>query len=182
MEADVEDVDPDDRDHEVYEINPACNLPTFVDRNLTIYSPIVIAEYLDERFPYPPLLPVYPVARAQGRLLMQHIEQDWCIHVDVLLAGRGGQRRLGKARAALSESLSESASYFRKSPFFMSEEITLADCFLAPVFWRLPLLDLNLEKPARAAIDGYAERLFRRQAFQESLSDKERAFRPNLIV
>lgn len=178
VEAEIENVDLDDRNHEVYKITPTGMLPTFLDRNLTIYNSIVIAEYLDERFPYPPLLPVYPVARAQSRLLIQHIEEGWCTHADTLLAGKGGRRKLDKARVALSESLAEAAHYFLKTPFFMSEEITLADCFLAPLFWRLPLLNLKMSERSEAAIEQYASRLFQRKAFLESLSEEERAMRP----
>jgi RNA polymerase-associated protein len=46
-------------------------------------------EYLDERFPHPPLFPVYPVARAMSRLWIYRIKQDWCPLVDKLMAKDG---------------------------------------------------------------------------------------------
>lgn len=62
--VDVVDVDPGNKPDELGELNPYNSLPTLLDRDLVLYESVVIMEYLDERFPHPPLLPVYPVARA----------------------------------------------------------------------------------------------------------------------
>ena len=59
-------------------------MPLLVDRELSLYHSGLIVEYLDERFPHPPLLPVYPVSRAQFRLILQRIEKDWAENLDVL--------------------------------------------------------------------------------------------------
>ncbi|HAM74847.1 MAG TPA: stringent starvation protein A, partial [Alcanivorax sp.] len=144
---------------------------------LTLYQSTVIMEYLDERFPHPPLLPVYPVARAQSRLLIHRVERDWCAHVDALLAGTEKEAALTKRRKELREAMIATAPIFSELPFFMSEEFTLVDCVVGPILWRLPALGIELPpKQAKPLLD-YAERLFDRDAFQASLSEAERELR-----
>jgi len=82
--VEIHDVDADNKPAELADINPYNSLPTLVDRELVLYQPNVMMEYLDERFPHPPLLPVYPVARAESRLLIHRIEKDWCNLVDTI--------------------------------------------------------------------------------------------------
>ena len=130
-------------------------------------------EYLDERFPHPPLLPVYPVARAQCRLLMHRIEVDWRDKVDLLVLGKGREAALEKARKELRESLVAIAPVFADRPFFMSEEFTLVDCFVAPILWRLSVLDLNLTNRQIKPIERYMKEVFERDAFRESLTESE---------
>ena len=62
---------------DLMDLNPYHTVPTLVDRDLTLYDSRVIIEYLDERFPHPPLMPVDPVTRAQFRLALFRIETDW---------------------------------------------------------------------------------------------------------
>jgi RNA polymerase-associated protein len=138
---------------------------------------MVIMEYLDERFPHPPLLPVYPVARALSRLWMHRIQRDWCAHLDLLMVGKGRETVLTKARKSLRESLMAVSPIFAEKPFFMSDEFTLADCCVAPILWRLPKVGIALpEKQCRPLLK-YAERLFERDGFQASLSEVEREMR-----
>ena len=142
--VEIIDVDPSNKPEDLLEVNPYGTLPTLLDRDLVLYQSTVIMEYLDERFPHPPLLPVYPVARAQCRLLMHRIEVDWSEKVDLLVLVKGREVALEKARKELRESLVAIAPVFADRPFFMSEEFTLVDCFVAPILWRLSELDLNL--------------------------------------
>ncbi|PKM22809.1 MAG: stringent starvation protein A, partial [Gammaproteobacteria bacterium HGW-Gammaproteobacteria-14] len=129
------------------------------------------------RFPHPPLLPVYPVARATSRQLIHRIERDWCGHVDVILRGEEKESVLAKYRKELRENLTAVAPIFLDKPFFMNEEFTLVDCALAPILWRLPVLGLDLPAKQCKPIFDYAERMFDRDGFQASLSDKEREIR-----
>src|ERR1700730_11730594 len=62
---------------EMMELNPYGTTPTLVDRELVVYQSEIIMEYLDERFPHPSLMPVYPVARARTRLMIYRINRDW---------------------------------------------------------------------------------------------------------
>ena len=171
--VEIIDVDPSNKPEDLLEVNPYGTLPTLLDRDLVLYQSTVIMEYLDERFPHPPLLPVYPVARAQCRLLMHRIEVDWSEKVDLLVLGKGREVALEKARKELRESLVAIAPVFADRPFFMSEEFTLVDCFVAPILWRLSELDLNLTNRQIKPIERYMKEVFERDAFRESLTESE---------
>ncbi|ASK34883.1 glutathione S-transferase N-terminal domain-containing protein [Alloalcanivorax mobilis] len=174
--VDIVDVDRADKPEDLASLNPYNEVPTLVDRELTLYQSTVIMEYLDERFPHPPLLPVYPVARAQSRLLIHRVERDWCAHVDAILAGEEKEASLNKRRKELRDGLITTAPIFSELPFFMSEEFTLVDCVVAPIMWRLPVLGVELPKQAKPLLD-YADRLFDRDSFQASLTEAEREMR-----
>src|SRR5690625_4714808 len=133
-------VDPDNPPEDLTSLNPYNSLPTLVDRDLVLYEPNIMMEYLDERFPHPPLLPVYPVARANSRLLMYRIQRDWGVLVDILSNPKSPAAAITKARKELRESLAGVAPVFAEMPFFMSDEFSLVDCCLAPILWRLPAL------------------------------------------
>jgi len=175
--VDTVEVDSNNKPEELLELNPYGAVPTLLDRELVLYESMVIMEYLDERFPHPPLLPVYPVARALSRLWMHRIQRDWCAHLDLLMVGKGRETVLTKARKSLRESLMAVSPIFAEKPFFMSDEFTLADCCVAPILWRLPKVGIALpEKQCRPLLK-YAERLFERDGFQASLSEVEREMR-----
>lgn len=174
VSVDVVDVDPKNKPEELADLNPYNNLPTLVDRDLSLYESKVIMEYLDERFPHPPLLPVYPVARAHSRLWMYRLERDWAPRVDTILYGRS-KEQIAKARKDLKDSLMSIAPIFSEMPFFMSEEFTLVDCCLASILWRLKLMEVDLGKSKQVQpLLGYMERLFAREPFRESLTEIEK--------
>lgn len=175
--VDIEDIDPKAVTEEILEANPYGTLPTLVDRDLALYQSNVVMEYLDERFPHPPLLPVYPVARAESRLWIYRIERDWCVLIDQIKASPDG-KKADAARKEFRESLVTIAGIFEEMPYFMSEEFTLVDCCLAPMLWRLPELGISLPNNRHVKpLHEYMERLFERPSFQESLTDLEREIR-----
>ncbi len=175
--VDIEDIDPKSVTEEILEANPYGTLPTLVDRDLALYESNVVMEYLDERFPHPPLLPVYPVARAESRLWIYRIERDWCVLIDQIKASPEG-KKADAARKEFRESLVTIAGIFEEMPYFMSEEFTLVDCCLAPMLWRLPELGISLPNNRHVKpLHEYMERLFERPSFQESLTDLEREIR-----
>ena len=171
--VDIIDVEPDNHPQELAEVNPYNTVPTLLDRDLVLYEPNIMMEYLDERFPHPPLLPVYPVARANSRLLMYRIQRDWSVLVDVLTNPTSTAAAITQARKELRESLTGVAPVFAEMPFFMSEEYSLVDCCLAPILWRLPHLGIELPKQAKPLQD-YMDRIFAREGFIGSLSAAER--------
>ena len=154
------------------EINPYGSLPTLIDRELVLYEARIIMEYLDERFPHPPLLPVYPVARAESRKMMYRIEQDWYGLMSRIAAGLETEN----ARQFLLESLLALEPVFADKPYFLSEEFSLLDCVLGPLLWRLPVLGIDVPFEATGLLN-YMERLFKRESFQLSLTDVERQIR-----
>ncbi|MEY3017816.1 MAG: hypothetical protein RL336_951 [Pseudomonadota bacterium] len=162
---------------DVTDNNPYGDLPTLIDRELVLYESKVMMEYLDERFPHPPLLPVYPVARAENRLYIYRIERDWCVLVDEILSGSNA-KNVEKARKQLRDSLVTIAPIFAEKPFFMSDEFTLIDCCLAPILWRLPVLGIEIPSTKQTLpLLQYMARLFEREAFKESLTEQEKEMR-----
>lgn len=175
--VDVLDIDPENKPEDLATLNPYNELPTLVDRELTLYEPNIMMEYLDERFPHPPLLPVYPVERARSRLLMHRIHRDWCPAVDVLIEGLEKESVLTKCRKEFTETLVTIDGIFAEKPYFMSDDFTLVDSCVAAILWRLPLMKIDLNKSKCSNLLAYADRLFARESFQASLSDAEREMR-----
>ena len=176
VSAEIIDVEPGRYPPKLTEVNPYGSLPTLVDRDLALYESTVVMEYLDERYPHPPLLPVYPVARANSRLLIHRIQRDWCGLADVILDPRSKEAARVQARKELRESLTGVSALFADKPCFLSEEQSLVDCCLLPILWRLPIMGIELPRPAKPLLD-YMERQFAREAFKASLSAAEREMR-----
>jgi RNA polymerase-associated protein len=147
-----------------------------VDRDLVLYDSRVIIEYLDERFPHPPLMPVDPVTRAQFRLALYRIERDWYGLANEIEEAR--DRKTGnKARKILKESILASAEVFRAKPYFLSDEFSLVDCTIAPILWRLPTYEIELPAAQAQPIEDYIEAILARPSFQSSLSELEEEMR-----
>ncbi|ANI13529.1 MULTISPECIES: glutathione S-transferase N-terminal domain-containing protein [Pseudomonas] len=176
VQADIVEVQAGRCPPKLAEVNPYASVPTLVDRDLVLYESTVIMEYLEERYPHPPLMPVYPVARANTRLLVHRIQRDWCALVDRILDDRQKDGDRALARKELRESLTGVSPLFAEKPFFLSEELSLVDCCLLPILWRLPLLGIELPRQAKPLLD-YMERQFARDSFQASLSSIERDMR-----
>lgn len=175
VNADVVDVTPDNQPEDLIDINPYNSVPTLVDRDLVLYDSLIIMEYLDERFPHPPLMPVEPVARARSRLMLYRIDRDWYSLLNEL-GGKTDKQRMDRVRKELADSLTSIAQVFDQKPFFMSDEFTLVDCAIAPALWRLPHFGVQLPAQAKPVL-AYAERVFERESFKASLTEAEREMR-----
>ncbi|ABA56825.1 Glutathione S-transferase-like protein [Nitrosococcus oceani ATCC 19707] len=174
ISAEIIDIDPANLPEDLVRLNPHNSAPTLVARDLILYDSKVIMEYFDERFPHPPLMPVDPISRARIRLMFYRIDQDWYR----LLGGTKTHRSniSSKTRKMLIEDLTILSPTFEKTPFFMNEEFSLLDCALAPLLWRLLALEAELPPQAKL-VEDYANRMFARDSFQQSLSAAERAMR-----
>jgi RNA polymerase-associated protein len=174
LEIRIVDVDPARPPEDLIDLNPYQAVPTLVDRDLVVYEAGIICQYLDERFPAPALLPPDPAARAQARVALHRIEQDW---YSLLPALEGADRReMQKARRLLLESVVGSEPLFRVRPWFVSDHFSLLDTAVAPMLWRLP--HWGIELPAAAqAVERYAKRVFSHPAFVASLTRAEREMR-----
>ena len=174
LASDIHDIKPDNIPDDLMEINPYGTVPTLVDRDLVLYESRVIMEYLEERFPYPPLLPVDPVSRSRSRLYIYRIYHDW---LSLLPKIKNGDEKTQKAaRQSLTDSLAVTSPIFESKPYFMSNDFTLVDCVIAPLLWRLPQLGIELPEQA-THIHKYAARLFKRDAFKASLTETETEMR-----
>ena len=171
--TEIEYYDPSEPPEDLLELNPNATSPTLIERDLVLYDSRIIMEYLDERFPHPPLHQMDPVSRAKARMIIKRIDQDWYQLLDEIL--HSGEKKSARAKKMLKESLISADPVFQAQPFFMNDEFSLIDCALAPLLWRLP--SLGLELPGEA-IESYADRLFSREAFNASLSDIEREMNP----
>lgn len=168
VNAEIEYVDLDDPTEDFLSLNPYHTLPVLIDRDLVLNQSNIIIEYLDERFPHPPLLPVYPVARARTRLMIFRIEQDWYTCARNIEQGIDVEQ----SREKLKDHIIKVIPAFSQMAFFLSPEFSLVDCTIAPVLWRLPVYEITLPEKAKPVLD-YAHRIFARPAFKASLSDEE---------
>ena len=174
VNIEIANVTGTDLPEDLMDLNPYHTVPTLVDRDLTLYDSRVIVEYLDERFPHPPLMPVDPVTRAQFRLALFRIEKDWYALAEEADAQEG--KLSVKSRKMLRESILQSAELFAARPYFLSEEFSLVDCSIAPVLWRLRLYGIELGNQA-SAIEAYMQRVFERRSFRQSLTELEHEMR-----
>lgn len=165
----------DDLPEDLMDLNPYHTVPTLVDRDLTLYDSRVIIEYLDERFPHPPLMPVDPVMRAQFRLALFRIETDWYSIAEEAESTSDG-RLSSKSRKLLRESILQSSELFGARPYFLSDEFSLVDASIAPILWRLPVYGIELGSQAEA-IEGYMERVFARRSFLQAMTELEQEMR-----
>ncbi|MGC6388575.1 stringent starvation protein SspA [Ewingella sp. S1.OA.A_B6] len=175
VSVEIEQVEMDHLPQDLIDLNPYRTVPTLVDRELTLFESRIIMEYLDERFPHPPLMPVYPVARGESRLMMHRIENDWYSLLRQI--EQGSAPEADAARKQLREELLAIAPIFSYMPYFKSEEFSLVDCYLAPLLWRLPELGIELSGTGSKELKGYMTRVFERDAFLASLTEPEREMR-----
>jgi RNA polymerase-associated protein len=171
----VINIDSRGKPDDLLELNPYGTVPTLVDRELALYEPNIITEYLDERFPHPPLMPVYPVARAKARLIIYRIEREWGPLIKKLETGKATETRA--AAKELTAYLSQIMPVFSSSAYFLGDEFTLVDCCLAPIIWRLPMWGITFTPADTKILNKYADRLFQRDSFQASLTEAEQELR-----
>ena len=173
IEIDIVDVDPAKYPEDLLDLNPYHTTPTLIDRDLVLYDSRVIMEYLDERFPHPPLMPVDPVSRARARLALYQIEHDW---YDLARKIDVQPKDAAQLRKQLRDNVLSSADLFKLKPFFLSDEFSMVDATIAPILWRLPRYEIDLPSQAQPILK-YASTIFSRPAFRASLSENEREMR-----
>lgn len=177
VSVEVINVNANEKPEDLYELNPYGTTPTLIDRELVLYDANIIMEYLDERFPHPPLMPVYPVARAKTRLMIYRIDREWGELVNTIENGK-----LPESQAASKELrnyLIKLAPVFNSSAYFLNEEFSLVDCCIAPILWRLPAWGIVLPAEAKSVYK-YADRIFARDSFQASLTEAEHELQKNI--
>lgn len=175
VECRIVEVDPNRKPRELADLNPYNQVPTIVDRELVLYDSLIINEYLDERLPHPPLMPVDPVSRGRARLMLMRFDRDW---YSLLPTITGGDRRAAtRARNVVRDGLTVISQIFKEQPYVLGDEFSLVDCALAPILWRLGHYSINLPRQAKSIME-YAERIFARKSFELSLTETERDISP----
>lgn len=176
IEREVANLKTEEIPEEILDLMPYPTLPTLFDRNIVLYDLSVIMEYLDERFPFPPLLPVDPIEKSEKRLLIFRFTRavnSWFELANTIETGT--KKDADNARKTLKSSLIELVPLFAHQSFFKSNDMTIVDACLAVLLWRLKRLDIDLGKSGKAVTD-YASRLFSRESFKESLTDCEKEY------
>ena len=172
INVEIVDVDTDaSAAADLAELNPYNETPTLVDRDLLLHDATVINDYLDERYPHPPLMPVDPVSRARLRLVHYRILRDWYPLAHEIEGTT--PRKAEKPKKQLKESIIAANELFKHGDYVLGDELSLVDCTLAPLFWRLPVYGITLGRPG-VAIQGYIQRLISRPTFKTSLTMAER--------
>ena len=170
INVEIHHVTMDNKPEDLNDLNPYSAILTLVDRDLVLFEPQIIMEYLDERFPHPPLMPVDPVARASNRMYRYRVQRDFYALVDDVENGEKGVA--SAARKCLRDHLSTLAPIFAQKTYFMSDDYSLVDCYLAPILWRLPAYGVRLPPHAKG-LQTFADRIFEREAFVQSLTEAE---------
>jgi len=152
-------------------LNPYGKLPTVIDRDIIFFESSVVNEYLDERYPHPPLKPGSPADRAQMRLAVLQLERE----LFPIYAETQNPRKKKDAVKKLSVYMDSMNSFLARQEYFIGEQYTLADVTLAPILWRLTSLGMDTAKWNH--LEAYMDRLFERPAFERSLSEFEQMLR-----
>lgn len=157
LSYDAVEIDLSRRPAWLYEKNRTGKVPVLEeDGGLVLPESAVIAEYLDERFPDPALLPLDPAERALARLRIFRFDDFG----DEYYAVRRGEE---EARPRLESRLRELDGALARTPYLGGREYGLADIAYVPWILRLPaLLDLELE-PYDFVVE-WRERLLAREA------------------
>ena len=174
VECRIVEVDLNKKPRELADLNPYLQVPTIVDRDLVLYDSLIINEYLDERLPHPPLMPVDPVSRGRARLMLMRFDRDWYGLLPQITSGE--RRVVTRARNVIRDGLTVISQMFKEQPYVLGDEFSLVDCCLAPILWRLGAYGINLPRQAKPILD-YAERIFERKSFKLSLTETEREIR-----
>jgi len=178
ISSDIIDTDKNNINAEILEVSPYSTLPVLVDRDVCLYDSVTLMEYLDERFPHPPLLPVYPVARANIRLYIKRIANDWCLLFDRLVDEKLKPAEEKKLKTQLKSLIVATNPIFKEKPFFMNDEFSLVDCCIAPILWRLPQVGIEIPNDTKnKPVNEYMKKVFTREAFINSLTELEREIR-----
>ncbi len=170
----IVEVDINKKPKELVDLNPYGTVPTIVDRDLVLYESLLINEYLDERLPHPPLMPVDPVSRARARLMLNRFDRDWYRLLPNI--ENSDKKIANRARTYIRDGLTVISPIFKEQKFLLGDEFSLVDCSLAPILWRLPIYKIDLPRQAKPILE-YAERVFARKSFQASLTEAEMEMR-----
>ena len=177
VECQVVLVDVKKKPRELSDLNPYDTVPTMIDRDLVLYESLIINEYLDERLPHPPLMPVDPVSRGKARLMLMRFDRDWYSLIPEIEGA--DKKNAQRARNIIRDGLTVISPLFKDQGYVLGEEFSLVDCSLAALLWRLPMYGIELPRQARPILD-YAERLFERKSFKLSLTETEQELRARI--
>ena len=152
IEYETVEVDLDDRPAWIYEKNPLGRVPVLEEDTFLLAESAVIDEYLDDRYPDPPLWPADPADRALGRMLVFRFDELSKPYYAVRRGEDGARERLDAALTTLDAVLQE-------QEFLSGREFGLADIAYVPWILRArDRMEVDLERfPALAEWVGRLE-------------------------
>jgi RNA polymerase-associated protein len=167
-------VDYDDED--LASLNPYHQLPMLIENDLKLFNTNIISEYLDDRYRQNKLYADAPAPRAEQRQYIWRFEQDWLKLADIMLRHPDSLNKndSAKAQKRLRDTLISLTPLFQHYPYFMSDNFTILDCMLAPIFLRLDSMGIELPHKLCRPILLYCQRIFQRPAFIKSLTLQEK--------
>ena len=151
IEYETVEVDLDDRPAWIYEKNPLGRVPVLEEDTFVFAESAVIDEYLDDRYPEPPLWPADPAERALGRMLVFRFDELSRPYYALRRGEDGAADRLDVALGELDRLL-------QGRPFLSGREFGLADIAYVP--WILRARDrLDVDLGRFSALADWVARL-----------------------
>ena len=161
IEYETVEVDLDDRPAWIYEKNPLGRVPVLEEDTFVLAESAVIDEYLDDRYPDPPLWPADPADRALGRVLVFRFDELSKPYYAVRRGEDGARERLDSALATLDAVLQE-------HEFLSGREFGLADIAYVP--WILRARDrMEVDLEGFPALAEWVGRLEQRSSIAAEL-------------
>ncbi|NHB59285.1 starvation protein A [Acinetobacter sp. 194] len=166
----------DEQDEDIASLNPYNQLPMLIENNLKLFNTAIISEYVDDRYRQNKLYADAPAPRAEQRQYIWRMENDWLKLADIMLRHPDTLDTKAKAVAQkkLRDTLISLTPLFQHFPYFMSENFTILDCMLAPIFIRLKHMGIELPTQQCRPILLYCQRIFNRPAFVKSMTIQEK--------
>jgi glutathione S-transferase len=161
VEYETVKIDLDDRPAWIYEKNPLGRVPVLEEDGFVLPESAVIDEYLEERYPEPPLWPADAAERALGRLLVFRFDRLSRPYYALRRDEDGARERLDAELAKLNAALDA-------MPYLSGREYGLADISYVPWIVRArERMDVDLRR--FPALDEWLERLSERPAIAAEL-------------
>lgn len=155
-------IDLDDRPAWLNEKNPLGKVPVLEEDGLVLPESAVIIQYLDERYPEPPLRPVDAAERALAQLWIERFEKRFAAHY------YGLRRGDEPARGRLEVSLRELDAALAEQPYLGGRAFGLADAAYVPWILRLAPV-VGVETDSYAGLTEWAERVSERASVAAEL-------------
>ena len=155
-------------------ISPYNILPAVTDRDFFLYESRVVMDYINERYPFPPMFAGDTQTRAKQRLALYRIQQDWYDQADILVLESDPMET---ARRYLIDAIKEWDTLVTPEGYLMSDEFSMLDCYAVPILWRLShwgIADAEIGQNIRL----YSQQMYKRPAFMASLTVAEQKLRP----
>ncbi|MFW2045780.1 glutathione S-transferase N-terminal domain-containing protein [Acinetobacter variabilis] len=167
-------VDSDDED--LASLNPYNQLPMLIENDLKLFNTSIISEYIDDRYRQNKLYADAPMPRAEQRQYIWRFENDWLKLADIMLCHPDTLDAAAKVKAQkqLHDILISLTPLFQHFPYFMSEQFSILDCMLAPIFIRLKSMGVELPRQQCRPFYLYCQRVFSRPAFAKSMTLQEK--------